>query len=82
MKNNVIEIRNSDVYLNSEKLETSVISEYMGKKCYGNAHAILIEKFYGAIASGGCMPISLQESVNAMKVILGAYKSNSKIVNI
>lgn len=81
-KNNVIEIRNADIYLNSEKLETAEISEYMGKKCYGNSHGVLIEKFYRALADGEDMPISIESSANAVKIILGAYKSQSKIVNI
>lgn len=81
-KNNVIEIRNSNIYLNSEKLDVAEISEYMGKKCYGNSHAILIEKFYQAIDTGAEMPISIESSENAVKIILGAYKSNSKIINI
>ena len=54
----------------------------MGKKCYGNSHAILIEKFYQALTDGSDMPISIKDSENAMKVILGAYKSNSKITNV
>ena len=31
-KNNVIEIRNADIYVNSEKLKVSEVTEYMGKK--------------------------------------------------
>lgn len=81
-KNNIIEIRNSEIYLNSEKLETENISEYMGKKCYGNSHAILIENFYRALSDNEPMPISIESSLNALKIILGAYKSNSKIINI
>ena len=81
-KNNVIEIRNADIYVNSEKLKVSEVTEYMGKKCYGNSHAVLIEKFYQAIESGDEMPISIESSENAVKIILGAYKSDSKIINI
>ena len=54
----------------------------MGKKCYGNSHAVLIEKFYQAIESGNEMPITIESSENAVKIILGAYKSDSKIINI
>ena len=63
-------------------MDTQQIFEYMGKKCYGNSHAILIEKFYQALTDGSDMPISIKDSENAMKVILGAYKSNSKITNV
>ena len=81
-RNNVIEIRNSEIFVNSEKLETEVISEYMGKKCYGNSHEILIEKFYRALEEGTEMPISIKSSADAVRIILAAYKSNSQIINI
>lgn len=81
-KNNIIEIRNDEVYLNSEKLETKKVTEYMGKKCYGNSHGILIEKFYNALSEGTEIPITVESSANALKIILGAYKSNLKIMNI
>ncbi len=77
-KNNCIEIRSDQIYLNSKKLETAEISEYLGKKCYGNSHGILIEKFYQAIENGADMPISLESSAPAVKIILGAYKSNNQ----
>ena len=81
-KNNVVEIRNADIYVNSEKLETQKISEYMGKKCYGNSHEIIIEKFYRALTEGGEMPVSIESSADAVKIILGAYRSNSKVINL
>ena len=81
-KSSAIEIRSQDVYHNGVKLDTEQISEFMGKKCYGNSHGILIEKFYQALADGSEMPVSIESSSNAVKVILGAYKSNSKIINI
>ena len=81
-KNNVIEIRNADIYVNTEKIETTKVLEYMGKKCYGNSHATLIDKFYQSLESGTDIPISLESSLNAMKVILAVYKSNSEIINI
>lgn len=81
-KNSVIEIRNADIYVNSEKLETQKIGEYMGKKCYGNSHEIIIEKFYGALTDGTEMPVSIESSADAVKIILSAYRSNSKVINI
>ena len=81
-KNNRIEIRNSELYLNTQKVDTILPTTYLGKKCYGNSHIILIEKFYDALASSEEMPISLESASYAMKIVLGAYKSNSKIINI
>ena len=54
----------------------------MGKKCYGNSHEIIIEKFYGALTDGTEMPVSIESSADAVKIILSAYRSNSKVINI
>ena len=81
-KNNVIEIRNSEIYLNSKMLETKKQTFYLGKKCYGNSHVTLIEKFYNALSDGDDMPISLNSSSDAMRVVFGAYRSNSELIEI
>ena len=81
-KNHHIELRNSELYLDSNHIETVIPTTYLGKKCYGNSHVTLIEKFYTALANGEKMPISLESSSHAMKVVLGAYKSNSKIIDL
>ncbi len=81
-QNHVVEIRNADVYLDGERLDTEMITEYMGKRCYGNSHATLIELFYSALKSGEPMPISLESAKHALKVVLAAYRSDSKIINI
>ena len=81
-KNHRIELRNSELYLDSAKINIDLPTTYMGKKCYGNSHMTLIEKFYDALSTGNKMPISIRDSANAMRIVLGAYKSNSKILNI
>ena len=81
-ENHRIEIINSNLYLDSKKLSIKKPSAYLGKKCYGNSHMILIEKFYDSLTNGAEVPISLESSSDAMKIVFGAYKSNSKIMNI
>ena len=79
---NVIEIRNSHLFVNAKKIQTERPASYLGKKCYGNSHITLIEKFYDALRTGGEMPISLESSLNAMKLVFGAYRSNSQVIDI
>ena len=81
-KENLIEIINSEFYLNTKKLKTKKATAYLGKKCYGNSHITLIEKFYDALKNDDEMPVSISSSSDAMKVVFGAYKSNSNIINI
>ena len=81
-ENHVIEIRNAKLYLDSQLIKTKEQSSYLGKKCYGNSHVILIEKFYDSISRGAEVPISLESAENAMRIVFGAYNSNSKLINI
>ena len=81
-KSHVIEIRNAQLYVNSKLIKTKEQSSYLGKKCYGNSHVILIEKFYDSITNGLEPPISLDSARNAMRIVFGAYSSNSKLINI
>ena len=81
-KNHVVEIRNAQLYLDSKLIKTKEQSSYLGKRCYGNSHVILIERFYDSISRGLEVPISLESAQNAMRVVFGAYSSNSKLINI
>ena len=81
-KNHVVEIRNAQLYLDSKLIKTKEQSSYLGKRCYGNSHVILVEKFYDSIFRGLEVPISLESAQNAMRVVFGAYSSNSKLINI
>lgn len=81
-KNKLIDIRGENLYVDGERVSTAKPGTYMGKACYGNSHAILIEKFYSTILSGSEMPISLRSAADAMNVVLAAYKSSSKIIKI
>ena len=81
-KQNVIEIRNSHLFVNAKKIQTERPASYLGKKCYGNSHITLIEKFYDALRTGGEMPISLESALDAMKLVFGAYRSNSQVIDI
>lgn len=78
----VIEIRNSHLFVNAKKIQTERPASYLGKKCYGNSHITLIEKFYNSLKDGTEVPISLESARNAMKVVFAAYKSNTEIIDI
>lgn len=78
----VIEIRNSELYVNSKKIKTKKQTAYLGKKCYGNSHITLVEMFYDALLNGTPVPISLEDARNAMNVVFGAYNSNTEIIDI
>ena len=79
---NVIEIRNSELYVNSKRVKTKSPKAYLGKKCYGNSHITLIEKFYDALSTGAEMPVSIRSALNAMNIVFGAYNSHSKVIDI
>ncbi len=80
-KFNKIEIVDSCVYLNNSLHYSSERDDnYIGKSCYGNGHFTLINKFYEAIEKGEESPVPIREAVDAVKIILAAYKSEDKKV--
>ena len=68
---------NSKVYVNGTEVPTDAeAATYVGKEVYGNGHVYLIAKFYEALANGETMPVTLENSQSALRVLLAAYKSN------
>jgi len=75
-KERVIEIRNSNFYINGERInDSSHGATYYGKPCYGTGHMLLIKEFYDALTHSSEMPVPLNESTDALKVIFAAYDS-------
>ncbi len=71
------------VYVNGEQVDDpTLISDYVGKECYGNGHKYLINKFYEALANGTDVPVPLPRSQYALRILLGAYKSHDQRVEI
>lgn len=77
-ENHTIEIREPYIYLDGCMIETKSNTDYIGKKCYGSGHAMLIEDFYTALAEGKESPIPPIAAQHAVKIILAAYESNGK----
>lgn len=81
-KNHILEIREPNIFVDGEKLDTSKDTKYMGKQCYGNSHRTLIAEFYHSIDKNLPTPVPLSQAQHAVRVILNAYKSNGKIIEL
>ncbi len=81
-QNHKVELRGSDLYVDKQYIERASSTGGIGKECYGNAHPIIIEKFYDAIATGEPMPVTLESAQYALRVLLAAYESQDKDVLI
>ena len=77
--NHIIEIREPYIYLDGQMIETKQSSDYIGKKCYGSGHAMLIEDFYNSLADDKESPIPPISAQHAVKIILAAYESNGEL---
>ncbi len=79
----IISLMPPSVYINNHRIEDpSLVEDYVGKECYGNGHKYLIKKFYKALKGGTEMPVPLAHSQYALKILLGAYKSQDERVEI
>ncbi len=74
-----IQLQYSAVYVDGEKIEDpSLVSDFIGKECYGNGHMYLIENYYDALKNGKEMPVTLESAQYALRVLLASYKSNNE----
>lgn len=76
----VLRITPERIFLNEETIFTEERSRYHVKKSYGYGHELLIEDFYRCIRNGERFPVSLEEGVKSLRLVLAAYKSNGKRV--
>lgn len=53
-----------------------------GKICYGVGHAYIIPAFYDALASGAEMPVALSSAMHAVRVLLAAYRSENRRIDL
>lgn len=81
-ENHTIEIHDQHIYLDGKLIDTPKPENYVGKKCYGSGHAPLIASFYKSLEDGTSSPIPPTDAQHAVRIILGAYKSNGKIIEI
>ena len=82
-KKRKIQIQDSAVYLNGQKVEDpSLVTDFYGKECYGNGHKYLIAKYYNALESDSEMPVTLSSAEYALRVLLAAYESHDTEIKI
>lgn len=82
-KGRKIQIQYASVYVNGVRVEDpSLVSDYVGKECYGNGHTYLIAKYYDALASGKEMPVTASDAQYALRILLAAYKSKDNEIKI
>ena len=81
-KNHTIEIREPNVYLDGKPVQIPETIEYVGKHCYGNGHSTLIESFYKSLDEESDVPVTPCQAQYALRIILGAYESKGKIINV
>ena len=73
-----IQLQYSAVYVDGEKVDDpSLVSDFIGKECYGNGHMYLIAKYYEALKNNTEMPVTLESAQYALRVLLASYRSNN-----
>lgn len=77
-----IKMLSDGVYINGEYHDCKVQGEFYGKKIYGVGHRGLIYDFYDCIKKGKKFLIDGKEAVKAVKIVLAAYESNGKEVEL
>lgn len=78
-----IQIQYSAVYVDGEKVDDpSLVSDFIGKECYGNGHMYLIAKYYEALKSNAEMPVTLESAQYALRVLLASYRSGNEETQI
>ena len=79
----IITINPPRVYVDGKEVEDpTLIPDFVGKECYGNGHKYLINKFYEALTNGTDVPVPLPRSQDALRILLGAYRSHDQRVEI
>ncbi len=94
-EHHTIQIQYSDILVDGVKIDTENLEnnlpiqnienttrKVLGKECYGNGHPYLIRKFYEALSTGEKMPVTLESSQYALRILLAAYKSNDKEIKV
>lgn len=77
-----VTVKQNDVYINGEKKEVGGKAAFYGKSCYGDGHFALIKDFYERVKKGERFPIDGKEGAKSVKIVLSAYESDGKTVNI
>ncbi len=82
-KKRTVMINQSKVYLDGVQIDRpELVTDYVGKECYGNGHVTLIAKFYSALVTGDKMPVTLESAQYALRILLAAYRSDDQQIDI
>lgn len=78
-----IQVQYSAVYVDGEKVEDpTLVTDFVGKECYGNGHTYLIANYYDALKNGKEMPVTLKSAQYALRILLASYNSNNQETGI
>ena len=77
-----IKVLSRDVLVNGQLHHFEDSYKQLGKACYGSGHEALITDFYDCIENGRHFAIDGSEGAKVVKVILGAYESRGKKIEI
>ena len=77
-----IKVLSRDVLVNGNLHHFDDAYKPLGKVCYGSGHEALITDFYECIEQGRHFAIDGSEGAKVVKVILGAYASKGKRIDI
>ena len=77
-----VRLLSDGVYVGDRYYDCNTKGEFFGKKVYGVGHRGLIYDFYDCIKNGDKFPVNGVESVKAIKLVLSAYESMGKEIEI
>lgn len=77
-----IKILPHSVMLNDELHKFEEAHTFFGKECYGSSHELLISDFYDCVLNKRHFTIDGTEGAKVIRVILGAYASHGKKINV
>ena len=78
----LLQVMPNCVYLNGEVAHVEDCSTYYVKPCYGYGHDLLIDDFYRCVKTGEKFAIDGKEGIKALKIILAAYASEGKKIDL
>ena len=81
-KDGSIRIAGDYVWHNNELKYFDSSKRVYGKGCYGTGHGRLFAHFYDCVEKGEKFPINGEEGSKVIRLILAAYESNGKKVNV
>lgn len=70
------------LYVDGARMDLKSPEKYISKECYGDGHFKIIMDFYNSLRSNTDVPVSIDDAIHALKVVLSSYESNGEDVEI